>query len=151
NHSGYAWHHGFWGLIDYWRRPKPEWFIARHVFSPVWLQTRHVPFAAGQGTVRLPVENRYSFTDFGELDFRCEIGGKTFRTHPQLASGAIGELEIPVPTSTATGSILKLRVMRGKQVVHESEVTLGKVSSQTPKPAAHIGEPTWSENAGKVF
>ena len=33
NHAGYAWHHGFWGLIDYWRRPKPEWWLARHIFS----------------------------------------------------------------------------------------------------------------------
>jgi beta-galactosidase/beta-glucuronidase len=69
NHAGYAWHHGFWGLIDSWRRPKPEWWLARHIFSPVWLETRHVPFTPGQKSVRVPVENRNAFTDFSELKF----------------------------------------------------------------------------------
>ena len=83
NHAGYAWHHGFWGLIDYWRRPKPEWWLARHIFSPVWLETRHVPFAPGQKTVRVPVENRYAFTDFSELKFNWSLNGHKGRLNPQ--------------------------------------------------------------------
>ena len=35
-HAGYAWHHGYWGIIDAWRRPKPEWWLTKMVFSPVW-------------------------------------------------------------------------------------------------------------------
>jgi beta-galactosidase len=151
NHAGYAWHHGFWGLIDYWRRPKPEWFIARHMFSPVWLQTRHVPFVAGQGKVRVPVENRYAFTDFSELDFRCEVDGKNVRIRPRLAPGASGELEISVPSGTAAGSDLKLRVTKAKTVIHESIVTLGKKLSESPKQMAQAGSPTWSEQGGKLF
>ena len=36
------------GAIDSWRRPKPEWFLARHIFSPVWLETRHADFTPGR-------------------------------------------------------------------------------------------------------
>jgi hypothetical protein len=151
NHAGYAWHHGFWGLIDYWRRPKPEWFIARHVFSPVWLQTRHVAFESGQTRVRVPVENRYSFTDFRELDFRCEMDGKTFRIHPRLAPGATGELEIPVPSATAPGTELKLHVENRKTVIHESVVTLGKPASTATKQLAQAAAPTWSDDGGKIL
>ena len=35
-HAGYAWHHGFWGILDAWRRPKPEWWLTKLIFSPVW-------------------------------------------------------------------------------------------------------------------
>jgi hypothetical protein len=151
NHAGYAWHHGFWGLIDCWRRPKPEWFITRHVFSPVWLETRHVPFASGQQIVRVPVENRYSFTDFSELDFRCEVGGTDVRIRPRLAPGTRGYFDIPVPSGTAPGSVLKLRVTNGKTVVHESLVTLGKALAELPKQPAPACAPACSEQEGKIL
>ena len=101
--------------------------------------------------MRVPVENRYSFTDFNELDFRCELGGKNVRIRPRLAPGASGELEIPVPSGTAAGSDLKLRVMNGKTVVHESLVTLGKRLSASPQQMAQGGTPRWSEQGGKLF
>ena len=91
NHAGYAWHHGFWGLIDYWRRPKPEWWLARHIFSPVWLETRHADFTPGRSTVRVPVENRYAFTDLSELKFNWEIAGRKGWIKPRLAPGARGQ------------------------------------------------------------
>ena len=106
NHAGYAWHHGFWGLIDSWRRPKPEWWLARHIFSPVWLETRHVPFTPGQKSVRVPVENRYAFTDFSELKFTWSLNGHKGRLKPRLAPGAKGELEFPLPPGTAEGDTL---------------------------------------------
>ncbi len=73
-HCGYAWVHGFWGLLDGWRRPKPEWWLAKMIFSPVWFPKRHVEFASGQASVRIPVENRYSFSDLSDLRFEWEIG-----------------------------------------------------------------------------
>jgi hypothetical protein len=108
NHAGYAWHHGFWGLIDYWRRPKPEWWLARHIFSPVWLETRHVPFVPGQKSVRVPVENRYAFTDLSELKFNWQLKDHKGRLQPQLAPGTRGELEIPLPQGIVEGDSISL-------------------------------------------
>ena len=57
-----------------WRRPKPEWFLCRHVFSPVWLETRHLEFAPGVKSIHVPVaENRFAFTDFSDLKFSWQI------------------------------------------------------------------------------
>ena len=66
-----------WGLIDGWRRPKPEWWLCKAVFSPVWFPRRQVDYQPGQATVRIPVENRYSFTDLKELAFTWELDGAT--------------------------------------------------------------------------
>jgi hypothetical protein len=122
NHAGYAWHHGFWGLIDPWRRPKPEWWLARHIFSPVWLETRHVSFTPGQKSVRVPVENRYAFTDFSELKFTWSLKGHKGRLTPHLAPGAKGELQFPLPPGTAEGDHISLRVSSASGVVIDESV-----------------------------
>ncbi len=150
NHAGYAWHHGFWGLIDSWRRPKPEWHMARHVFSPVWLETRHANFAPGRKIVRVPVENRYAFTDFSELKFDWEINGRKGRSRFSLAPAARGELEIPIPPGAVEGDTIRLRVTNPSGLlIDESIVWLGKEKNETlPKPSS--GSPRWSEESGRI-
>ncbi len=153
NHAGYAWHHGFWGLIDYWRRPKPEWWLARHIFSPVWLEARHVPFAPGQKTLRVPVENRYAFTDFSELQFNWSLNRHKGRLNPRLAPGAKGELEIPLPPKAAEGDGLHLRVTSASgTVVNESLIRLGRERASAPPtaPCPASEAPRWSEDGNKI-
>jgi len=149
-HAGYAWHHGFWGLIDSWRRPKPEWFLARHVFSPVWLETRHPEFTPGGKSVRVPVENRYMFTDFSELKFSWQINRHKGELHPRLAPGEKGALEIPVPDGTAGGSHIRLRVTKPSgELIDEAFVWLGNKKSEV-LPQASAGAPKWSDDGRKI-
>ncbi|HWX22690.1 MAG TPA: glycoside hydrolase family 2 TIM barrel-domain containing protein [Candidatus Binatia bacterium] len=151
NHAGYAWHHGFWGLIDCWRRPKPEWFLARHIFSPVWLETRHVGFAPGQKTIRVPVENRCAFTDFNELRFDYQINGHKGRIQPHLAPGLTGELEFPVPPGTAEGDPLTLRATAASGVlIDESSIQLGN-KRDTSRPMPGSGAPQVRREGSKVI
>ncbi|MCC6123453.1 MAG: hypothetical protein IT426_00675 [Pirellulales bacterium] len=140
-HAGYAWHHGFWGLIDAWRRPKPEWWLAKMVFSPVWFQKRSVDYSAGQASVSVPVENRYSFTDFGELSWTWEIGGKKGELKPALAPGQEGKIEIPIPQGTPEGTKLIVRATDAKgELINVASIQLG---SRTEKPlsAPNAGAP----------
>jgi beta-galactosidase len=150
NHAGYAWHHGFWGLIDYWRRPKPEWWLARHIFSPVWLETRHVAFVPGQKTIRVPVENRYAFTDFSELQFTWKLNRHAGRVKPKLMPGARGELEFHLPPGTAEGDDLRLQVTAPSgTVVSESVIQLGKkATAALLRPTS--GVPSWSDDGHKI-
>jgi beta-galactosidase len=151
NHAGYAWHHGFWGLIDPWRRPKPEWWLARHIFSPVWFETRHVPFTPGQRSVRVPVENRFAFTDFSELKFTWSLKGYHGRLTPRLGPGAKSELEFPVPPGTAEGDNLSLRVASGSgTVIDESVLHLG-TENPVILPGPFSGAPRWSDDGHKIL
>ncbi len=150
NHAGYAWHHGFWGLIDYWRRPKPEWFLARHIFSPVWLETRHVPFASSDQTARIPVENRHAFTDLSELKIEWQLCGHRGEVKTSLAPGAKGELEIPLPPETTAGDEIHLRITSASgMLVDEATITLGE-KKLAALPAPNSGAPTWTNNADKI-
>ncbi|MCX5771594.1 MAG: hypothetical protein NTZ09_15180, partial [Candidatus Hydrogenedentes bacterium] len=89
---GYAWRHGFWGLIDAWRRPKPEWYLAKNIFSPVWFPAREIESGPGGSAVSIPVENRYSFTNLSELTFSCNGAACV---SPDVAPGGRGVLRIP--------------------------------------------------------
>ena len=86
-----------------------------------------MPFVAGQKSVRVPVENRYAFTDFGELTFDWRLNGHQGRLKPRLAPGAKGELEIPLPPGTAEGDSLSLRVTASSgRVIDEAAIQLGR-------------------------
>lgn len=150
NHAGYAWHHGFWGLIDPWRRPKPEWWVARHIFSPVWLETRHVPYNPGQPSVRVPVENRYAFTDFSELRFDWRLGGHQGRLEPHLAPGERGELVFPLPRRTEEGQSVYLKVSSPSgAIIAELNIQLGERKPPAmPRPVS--GPPRWNDDGNRL-
>lgn len=131
-HAGYAWVHGYWGLIDAWRRPKPEWWMAKMVFSPVWFQRRQVEYSPGQASVSIPVENRYSFTDLGELKWNWVIGQKFGEVKTSVAPGKEGKIEIPIPKDTPEGEKLVVKVTNTQgELINVASIQLGR---KTEKP-----------------
>ncbi len=134
---GYSWHHGFWGLLDAWRRPKPEWWLSKLIFSPVWFPARHLAFVAGHTSVAVPVENRYSFTDLGELTFAWQWRGHTGKVSASVAPGATGELHVPVPPGAQEGDSILLRVTDSRgELVNVAGMQVGK------RPARRLPTPT---------
>eukprot|EP01062_Namystynia_karyoxenos_P073619 TRINITY_DN70425_c0_g1_i1.p1 TRINITY_DN70425_c0_g1~~TRINITY_DN70425_c0_g1_i1.p1 ORF type:complete len:1142 (+),score=285.73 TRINITY_DN70425_c0_g1_i1:88-3513(+) len=62
--------YGEWGLIDGWRRAKPETWTVQNIYSPVRVT---LPQAQGWEPY-LEVENRHDFTDLGELTWAWAAG-----------------------------------------------------------------------------
>ena len=91
----------YWGLVDGWRRPKPELYLSKFVFSPVWFPVRRLDYKPGQASVRVPVENRYSFTDLSQFDFVWELNGAKGKAHVNVPPASKGEIEIPIPEGNA--------------------------------------------------
>lgn len=148
-HAGYAWHHGFWGLIDSWRRPKPEAWLSKMIFSPVWFPVRQLPLAGGQESVSIPVENRYSFTDLSELVFSYRMNGKQGKVKVEAAPGKRGKVTIPLPKGTKDGDRLTIDVTNRGALVTTYAVALGKQQA-TPVPQPTGGAPEWSDD-GKTI
>ncbi|MHB0998573.1 MAG: glycoside hydrolase family 2 TIM barrel-domain containing protein [Armatimonadota bacterium] len=151
SHCGFSWHHGYWGLIDAWRRPKPEFWLAKMIFTPVWFPVRQLDYLPGQKSVMLPVENRYSFTDLSELKIFLEIGGHKERTKTQLAPRSSGVIEIPIPDGTPAGTKINLEVTDSNgELINRPEITLGKkAQSIIPQPTA--GSPKWNDDGKTVI
>jgi hypothetical protein len=137
-HAGYAWHHGFWGIIDPWRRPKPEWWLTKMVFSPVWLPVRRVDYTPGQPEIRLPIENRYSFTDLSELAFSWELGPKKGDIRASAPPRSKGQIVVPIPSDTPEGEklVLKVRDAHG-ELIQIAAIQLGRPAPiRVPQPKA---------------
>jgi hypothetical protein len=140
----------YWGVIDGWRRPKPELECAKFLFSPVWFPVRCLDFQTGQPSVRVPVENRFSFTDLGEFDFAWELNGARGNVHKGIAPASTGELEIPIPRGTPEGSTLLLRVIKdGKETVNAT-LSLGQ-PKPVPLPQPQAGAPKWTDNGKTIL
>jgi beta-galactosidase len=80
------------GIVDGYRNCKPEYFHVKMVYSPVCIDQREVEVIDGK--VSVAVQNRYAFTDLGELTCRWQAlsGGKAIAT---------GEMHLPCPPQTS--------------------------------------------------
>jgi hypothetical protein len=77
--------YGEWGIIDTWRRKKPEFWGTKKAYSPAKILVKSVAqFSPGQA-IRLPVHNRFDHTNFNELSIAWSYGGE---------SGLIEDLEL---------------------------------------------------------
>jgi len=105
----------------------------------------------GQKTVRVPVENRYAFTDFSELKFNWSLNRHKGRFSLHLAPGAKGELEFPLPAGTVEGDDLFLRAATASgAVINESVIRLGR-DRAVALPRPDSGAPHWSDDGQKIF
>ena len=110
--------YGEWGIVDVWRREKPEFWATKKAYSPVRLMTTEVPsFLSGQRLL-LPVYNRFDHTDLNEIKIRYTYKGvEKELPAPSIAPHQKGLLVIPAETweegellsicfYTATGELL---------------------------------------------
>jgi hypothetical protein len=147
---GYAWHHGFWGLIDAWRRPKPEWWLSKLIHSPVAFPSRQVDFAPGMTEIRLPVRNEYSFTDLSELRFTWELHGRRGSVSVSAVPGESTGLATPVPPGTQPGEVTLIHVHDSRgELVTVAAIQLGERPHE-PLPEPTAGPPATQEEAGKL-
>ena len=140
----------YWGVIDGWRRPKPELYLSRFVFSPVWFPVRQLDYLRGQPSVRVPVENRYAFTDLCKLDFVWELDGAKGNARLSLPPGAKGQFEVPIAKAAPEGATLLVRAFDGANEVVNAALSLGK-RQPLSLPQPHAGAPQWSDDGTRII
>ncbi|MCK5834328.1 MAG: glycoside hydrolase family 2 [Lentisphaeria bacterium] len=108
--NGKAVGYGAWGPIDGWRRPKPEYFYMKKVFSPVIITQKKIePVASkfiGSDEIELSVENRHTFTNISELTIDWTIGDRKGQASADIKPRSTGKLVIP--TYAKTGEVLAI-------------------------------------------
>lgn len=126
-----------WGVVDGWRRKKPEFWHVKELHSPVRIGSRQLP---GARPLRVPVENRYFFTNLSELQMQWTIAGRTGAVRASIAPQTSGTVVLPVDFEVPAGSMLDLQFWNGKRLVERSRIQIGEapVARDPPKSAGAL-------------
>ena len=139
-----------WGIVDGWRRKKPEFWHVKMLFSPVHMPDRDLPDWKTGDPVTFTVDNRYEFTNLSELTLAWSIGDRHGTLHPDIAPRSSGQISIPVGAQTKSGAVLSLQFLDSKgQLVIPHRLQLGTAPAPAPEPVArpsplrYLHEPSW--------
>lgn len=126
-----------WGVIDGWRRRKPEFWNVQNLYSPIALPERSVALPSS-GPVRIPIKNRYFFTNLSELTVQWRLGGQQGAATADVPPQSSGYIEISLPPGTQPGSDLELRFANGDRLVNAFTVQVGNpvVTASAPPSAS---------------
>jgi beta-galactosidase len=122
-----------WGLVDGWRRPKPEFWIAKKLHSPVKVPEGALPLPAEGSTLRVPVENRFDFTDLSEIEVRWSLGDRSGAARASVPPRSRGEIAIDLPDRPAAGEVLLIEFVRpGGGMIDAYRLHVGEERAAAP-------------------
>ena len=118
--------YGEWGIVDVWRREKPEFWATKKAYSPVRLMTTEVAsFLSGQRLL-LPVYNRFDHTDLNEIEARYIYKGEEKKLSlPSVAPHQKGLLTIPAEAWKANEPLLVSFYTVTGELIDREQVKLG--------------------------
>ena len=122
-----------WGIVDGWRRKKPEFWNAKKLYSPVKILTSQVPVPESGSPLHLQVQNRYEFTNLSELTLAWQIDKESGEVHADVAPGQTGDIAIPVRHPVSSGKHLQARFLDASGgLVEEEEILVGERIKEAP-------------------
>jgi hypothetical protein len=128
--------YGDWGLLDNWRRPKPEYWQVKKTYSPVRIyEVRHeLPLHV---PIELPVLNQSNFANLNEYDIRWSIGNGGGKIAADVPPHGKGALSITPERKLTARDVLKIEVTDPRGFVADRyafNFVDGK-AAPTPSPA----------------
>ena len=88
--------YGPWGVVDAWRRKKPEYYGMKKAYSPVVIKSID-SISEKNKAIWVEVENRFDFTNLSDLNINCKLDGKQSEIQSvSVAPHGKGKLYIPV-------------------------------------------------------
>lgn len=96
-----------WGTVDGWRRPRPEWWLTKKLFSPIQVPEKPLAIPGVGKSVVVPVENRNTFTNLKDFTCKWSMGSQSGEVRADVAAHSKGEILIPASDPKAS-DVLKL-------------------------------------------
>jgi hypothetical protein len=141
-----------WGIIDGWRRKKPEYWLTQKGYSPIRIPDESLENPGADRPLKIPIKNWFDHTNLSEIEVEwlVESGDEAgTMAGPNLAPHAEGVLEIP-SRDWQDGELLVLKFYRavnvpagGRMLVDAFALPIGGLdkSFATPQgPAPAIAE-----------
>lgn len=128
--------YGEWGIVDVWRREKPEFWSTKKAYSPVkLLQTSVTSFAPGERLI-LPIHNRFDHTNLNEIKIRYTYKGaeKEIASFPLLPHQK-GAMVIPADQWEAGEKLFVQFLTPANELIDAELITLGTEQVDLPTPS----------------
>src|SRR5208282_4870858 len=127
--------YGQWGIVDEWRRPKPEFWLTKKAYSPVRIVESELPNPGSGQPLLIPVKNWFNHTNLSELKVLCRVGQAVlFPPALNAAPGAEDTLRIPA-RDWRDGEVLELQFYGpAKSPIDEFHLRIGKRVVTFPGP-----------------
>jgi len=132
--------YGPWGIIDGWRRPKPEYWLTAKAYSPIRIDDRPLPAPARGSILSIPITNTFDHTNLNEIEIRWAAGTDSGRlSSVDLAPHRSGYLEIP-PRTWMPNDALQLDFSAKGRSVDQFHLRIDPTSPSLalPKPAPAV-------------
>ncbi|MGA2232680.1 MAG: glycoside hydrolase family 2 TIM barrel-domain containing protein, partial [Tepidisphaeraceae bacterium] len=85
-----------WGLVDVWRRPKPEFYMAKKAYSPVRLEDKLVANPGVGRPLVLPINNWFDQSNLNEVKLTWKVGSEAgTMPGPDVPPHSSGLLTLP--------------------------------------------------------
>jgi hypothetical protein len=127
-----------WGVVDGWRRKKPEFWHIKKLHSPVRVAIRQLPLPSRGESLRVPLQNRYFFTNLSELRIEWRLGDHTGTVRAEVPPQETGDVIIPVDFPVPAATTLELRFLNGGRLVDASAIQIGR---SAPPVTSHAAAP----------
>lgn len=101
-----------WGIVDGWRRPRPEYWLTKKLFSPI--QIREQPLVPSL-PIEIPVENRNYFINLNQYACCWRIGNESGELRADVPPQKREIIEIRPKKMPQTNSLLTLEFRDGHQ------------------------------------
>ncbi|HCN85057.1 MAG TPA: beta-galactosidase [Sphingobacteriaceae bacterium] len=120
---------GEWGIVDRWRRKKPEFWSTHKAYSPVRLLKTSISDFIPNQVLQIPVYNRFDHTWLNEVKLTYTYNGKTVSLIcPGISPHSKGLIALS-PANWAPGDSILLKFSRNNVTFDEYIITLGEKTS----------------------
>jgi len=111
-----------WGILDQNGREKPEFWALKKAYSPVCIDEKLRLWPLPDGSLVVPVKNRFDSTNFNEIEIEWKIGnGSGNCMAPDILPHFSGIIKIPC-VDAKQGDVLKLKFLKNDSYVKEQMI-----------------------------
>ncbi len=98
-----------WGTLDGWRRPRPEYWYSKKLYSPVQIEEKPLAIPRADLPIVIPVKNRNQFVNLDQYVCRWELADEIGEARAHAAPMSKGTLEISIKQSPKPDDKLTLK------------------------------------------
>jgi hypothetical protein len=126
--------YGPWGIVDGWRREKPEYWLTKKAYSPIRMEAHPIAVPEDGAALTLPIRNAFDHTNLKETKIHWSCGSESGRLiSPDIPAHRVGYLKLPSRAWHSGENVLLEFRARG-ELIDQFRFPIGIAKPSIPTP-----------------